>query len=475
MLNKNKYNSYFKILFLLLVCIFSLTACKSKTQEVSNQTVNLPQVSYKYDQDQVVDFKNRLITEDTARYEGLILSGKPFLVKPDTLPSSLFYDSGIHIDYPEDGVRGLYISGELIGDPNYVNYIINYIDNTDLNTVVVDFKDDYGQIIPANDSTDPLVQASTISSIDYKSILKQFEAHKIYPIARITSFKDNMLAENHPEFSFVDPNTNAVWQDANGASFINPFMPEVQNYVINVAKEAAKMGFKDIQFDYVRFPEGFFEIADTLQYELGDYASFVSDDPDKSGNERTRAINNFLNLASESLAPYGVNISADVFGYTTVAGDTYDVRGIGQNIGQIAENVDVVSAMIYPSHWGNGFFGLDYPDLYPYEVVDNYMYSEKMVFQNVQNKVTSRPWLQDFTDYSKPEGSFQVYGSEQVQAQINALAMNDIREYLLWNASGEYSTGVDYKVEKNEFGEVHVDQVPILDAYDETVTYSDNN
>lgn len=442
-----------KKLILILGFFFVVSGCQKKEKE-EESSVPLPEVAYKFSQDEVVDFHNRTLTDDTARYEGLTISKKPMLVKPEELPKSLFYDSGIDIPYPEDGVKGLYLTAENVSDPNYFQQIIDFIDQTDLNAVVIDFKDDYGQIIPANDSLNPLVQENTVATVDYKAILQTLQEHQIYPIARITSFKDNMLADAHSEMSFIDPETNEVWQDANGAKFINPFMADTQNYVIDVAIEAAKMGFKDVQFDYVRFPEGFFEWSDTLQYDLGDFASFVSDDPDKSGSERVQAINQFLALAKERLSPYGVDVSADIFGYTTIAGDTFDVRGIGQNIAQMAENVDVVSAMIYPSHWGPGFFNLDAPDLYPYEVVDNYIFAESKIFAGIQNKVTSRPWLQDFTDYALPAGSYQEYGPDQVQSQVNALAANGVHEFLLWNAMGEYSQGVDYSPQVDENGQV---------------------
>ena len=109
----------------------------------------------------------------------------------------------------------------------------------------------------------------------------------------------------------------------------------------------------------------------------------------------------------------------------------------------MAEQLDVISSMIYPSHWGTAFFGIELPDLHPYELVDEYMFSEEQVLKNVQNKVISRPWIQDFTDSSKPVGTYQEYGTLQVQAQINALAKHHIHEFLLWNANGDYSEGID--------------------------------
>lgn len=431
---------------LLLLSIVILAACQSSNQnsEETTSEVQVPEIGYKYEQAEVDDFHGRQAINDTALYENITLNQNSYLTEPENLPQSLYYDSGINIPYPEDGVRGVYLTAANVADPEYFQEIVSYIDQTDLNAVVIDFKDDWGHIIPPNSSENSMVQQNTIEEVDYRAILEVLEEHKIYPIARITTFKDNLLSDQRPDLSFIDPETGDVWSDANGAQFINPFMQETWDYVIDVATEAAKMGFKDIQFDYVRFPEGFFEWAEDLEYEIGYYEKFVSEDPEANGYERVAAINDFLAYSQQQLGPYGVEVSADIFGYTTVAGDTYDVRGIGQNFSQMAEQVDTVSAMIYPSHWGMEFFGITYPDLYPFEVVDNYMYAENNALSTVENEVNTRPWLQDFTDTSLPAGTYQTYGPEQVQAQINALALHGVNEFLLWNAGGYYTPGVDY-------------------------------
>ncbi|MBG9982709.1 putative glycoside hydrolase [Aerococcaceae bacterium DSM 111020] len=448
MIIEKNYTKHFKHIALILSALFILSACQETNDEnTENPTDVAEDITYKYDQEAVDEFHGRQATQDTARYENITLSQKSYLNEPENLPQSLYYDTGVDIPYPEDGVRGVYLTAQNVADPEYFESIVNYINSTDLNAVVIDFKDDWGHIIPPNESDNPLVQENTIEEVDYRAIMEVLEENQIYPIARITTFKDNLLSDQRPDLSFIDPETNEIWSDANGAQFLNPFMHETWDYVLDVAEEAAKMGFKDIQFDYVRFPEGFFEWAGDLEYEIGYYEKFVSNDPEAEGYERVAAINDFLAYSQQALAPYGVEISADIFGYTTVAGDTYDVRGIGQNFAQMAEQVDTVSAMIYPSHWGESFFGLTYPDLFPYEVVDNYMYAEKNILTEVENDVNTRPWLQDFTDSFLPPGTYQEYGPEEVQAQINALAAHGINEFLLWNAGGYYTEGVDYTPE----------------------------
>ncbi|WP_241152355.1 putative glycoside hydrolase [Vaginisenegalia massiliensis] len=410
----------------------------------------LPKIKDKYKSEVIADFNNRVTKKQTNKYENLVIRNKPVLTKPGNLPSSLFYDSGIEIAYPQDGVKGIYLTADNVADPTTFNDAIDYINQTDLNTVVIDFKDDSGNVTTPLKTNDSDIKNSINPIVDLKDTMKVLEKNQIYPIARIVTFKDTHFADKHPEYSFISKETGQVWQNEQGAKFINPFLKQVWDYDIKIAIEAAKMGFKEIQFDYVRFPEGFHDLSDTLSYSKGDYENYVGTDEDKIGEERVAAVTDFLKYARERLAPYGVKVSADVFGYTAVAGDKPDVRGIGQNFAMMAEQVDVISSMVYPSHWGPGFFGIPHTDLQPFDTIDEYMYSEESALAGVKNNVISRPWLQDFTDSSLPVGTYQHYGPKQVQEQINALHKHGIHEFLLWNVDGRYTHGVDYKPESNQ-------------------------
>lgn len=438
-------NKSYKIALLIVISLFVLYGCQNTESTVQEaQYFTLPEVNQKYEDDLVIDFNNRISQNDTSRYEGLLIPSNPILQQPEQLPGSLFYDSGVKIAYPEDGVKGIYLTAENVADPEFFNYIIDYISQTELNAVVIDFKDDWGNIIHPIETDNPLIQQNVLGNVDFTEVMKVLEEHQIYPIARIVTFKDALLAQERPDLSFHDMQTGETWTDDSGAMFTNPFDRETWDYVLTIAEEAAKLGFKDIQFDYIRFPEGFEVFSDELEYNIGEYASFLSEEPDQKGIERVAAINDFLVYANNRLVPYGVDISVDVFGYTAIAGNAPDVRGIGQNFAMMADRVDVVSSMIYPSHWTNGFFGFDYPDLYPYEFTDAYMQEEEYVLRSVDNNVTTRPWLQDFTASYLPWGTYLEYGPNEVQEQINALYNNGIYEFLLWNASGYYTEGVDY-------------------------------
>ncbi|KAA9302331.1 MULTISPECIES: putative glycoside hydrolase [Aerococcus] len=357
--------------------------------------------------------------------------------RPATLPSRFYVDSGVDIAYPKEGVKGIYLSATGMGTPKLLQDNINLIDNSGLNSVVIDVKSDWGSITTPLESDNPLIGKFLDQTFDVKEMMKIFEDKQIYPIARITTFKDTFAAEEHPEWSFKRSN-GEIWKDASGQTFLNPYNKETWDYIVDVAQAAAKAGFKDIQFDYVRFPEGFETFGTSLDYDMGDYAEYGKD----SIEARQQAITDFLAYAHDALQPYGVNVSADIFGYVTTTGSA---PGIGQNYHDIAEQVDAISAMIYPSHWNNGDFGLAAPDLEPYKVVDIYTQAELDQLEQVQDKPIVRPWLQAFTASYLGSGNYKEYDAQAYQDQIDALAKHGVNEYLFWNAANEYNPNVDYK------------------------------
>ena len=348
------------------------------------------------------------------------------------LPKKFFYDSGVEIAYPADGVKGIYVTAYSVGYEEKFNKLVDYVDSNDLNAMVIDIKDDMGVVTADFNSEDSHIQENTEEYIpDIKELMDVMEEKQIYPIARIVTFKDTLLANEQPEMSFTNSN-GTVWKASNGESFINPFLKQTWDYAVNVGIEAAKVGFKEIQFDYVRFPEGFEVWGDTLNYDMGEYADLEMTDDEK----RVQAITDFTAYAKEKLMPYGVDVSVDIFGYTA---SVVEASGIGQNFPQISENVDVISSMIYPSHWGTDYFGIYKPDLYPYELVAEYMKVENELLATLETPPTSRPWLQDFTASYLGSGFYQTYGKAQVDAQVQALYDAGVNEFLLWNALNNYT------------------------------------
>lgn len=352
--------------------------------------------------------------------------------------SQLFkYDSGLTFEYP-DAVRGIFVTGHSAGGARFEK-LVNLIDTTELNAMVIDFKEDLGYLTYEPEKGSPLADLGIGQPFmkDPRAVLERMEEKKIYPIARVVVFKDSELAKAKPELSFVDG--NSVWKNGRGESFVNPFLKEVWDYNVQIAIEAAKLGFKEIQFDYVRFPEGFENRADTLKYSMGEYEDSDLDPVQR----RVEAVTDFVAYAKEQLKPYDVEVSVDIFGYSATLPEA---PGIGQNFSRISENVDVISSMIYPSHW-TSYFGIAKPDLEPYKLVSEYAKVENKKLGELKDPPVSRPWLQDFTASYLGSGNYLNYGKAEVEAQIKALQDNGIDEYLLWNAGNSYSTGVDYTPE----------------------------
>lgn len=348
--------------------------------------------------------------------------------------SQLFkYNSGLTFEYP-DAVRGIFVTGHSAGGARF-DSLIDLVNSTDLNAMVIDVKEDFGYLTYKPEEGSKLAEYDIGQPYikDPRAMLERLEQEEIYPIARVVVFKDSALAERKPEWSFMDG--NAVWKNRRGESFVNPFLKEVWDYNVEIAIEAAKLGFKEIQFDYVRFPEGFENRADTLQYSQGEY----SGDYDNV-QRRVDAVTDFVAYAHEQLKPYDVEVSVDIFGYSATLPEA---PGIGQNFSKISENVDVISSMIYPSHW-TSYFGIAKPDLEPYNLVTEYAKVENAKLGELEDPPVSRPWLQDFTASYLGAGNYLNYGKAEVEAQIKALNDNGIEEFLLWNAGNTYSPGVDY-------------------------------
>lgn len=353
-------------------------------------------------------------------------------IKSDKL-QMFTYDSGLDFEYP-DAVRGIYVTGPSAGGSRFEE-LLNLVETTNLNSMVIDVKEDFGKLTfnPEGDFTYEDAVDNFIN--DPRKLLEQLEEKQVYPIARIVVFKDSFLAKKRPDLSFKE--NGQVWVNNRNEAFVNPFEKEVWEYNVEIAKMAAELGFQEIQFDYVRFPEGFEHRDKTLEYSYGDYANSELNDVKK----RVEAVTDFVAYAREELENYDVDVSVDIFGYAATIEET---PGIGQNFSKIASHVDVISSMIYPSHW-TSYFGISFPDKEPYRLVDEYAKVENEVLDKLEDRPISRPWIQDFEAPWLYDGPAKQYGKAEVEAQIKALKENGINEYLLWNAGNTYTKNVDYQ------------------------------
>lgn len=326
-------------------------------------------------------------------------------------------------------IKGIYVTSHSAGGARMPS-LLQLVNDTDLNSMVIDIKDDNGYITYATSTPELLEYGSSKSFIgNIQQLMADLKSNNIYPIARIVVFKDTVLAVKHPQLSFLQKD-GTVWKNGRGESYVNPYKKEVWDYNIAVAKEAAKLGFKEIQFDYVRFPEGFDQKEETLNYK-------------KTNSSRIEVVSGFVKYAREQLEPLGVRVSVDIFGY---AASVPAAEGIGQDFVQISNDVHVISPMIYPSHYSTGWFNLKTPDRSPYETITGAIKdTQKKLADSKELKPIIRPWIQDFTASWLGSGNYIKYEKAEVEAQIKALHDLGITEYLLWNAGNKYSPGVDYK------------------------------
>ena len=316
-------------------------------------------------------------------------------------------------------VRGLYLNAWSAGSRRRMAALIDLATRTEVNSFVIDIKDATGYV--SHRTAVPLArEIGATGEIRIPSmtwLLTQLEEAGIYPIARIVIVKDPLLAAAHPELAVQDT-SGGVWEDNNGTVWLNPFNRGVWDYHVELAREVAEMGFGEIQWDYVRFP-------DAPASALG-----RADFPGRDGRPRTEAIREFLAYSREELSELGVHVTADVFGVTTTA--TGDV-GIGQVWESFIDVVDVALPMVYPSHYWKGSFGYQRPNSYPYEIVRHALEDAIERSAEMEDAGATRPWLQDFT-LGAPR-----YEAPEVRAQIQATYDVGIEEWILWNPGSRYT------------------------------------
>lgn len=314
-------------------------------------------------------------------------------------------------------VKGIYVTAWNAADPEKLGELLSLIDRTELNAVVVDVKTDSGQITFATDEATAR-QAGAVQPYipDPQAFTADLKARGVYSIARVVGFKDPIMAAYHPDWAVLNAE-GTPWQDYNGVSWLNPYNRNAWDYLLRVATAAAEAGFDEIQFDYVRFPTD------------GDLSAARY--PGEDDRLPEQVIADFLAYVRAELAPLGVPLSADVFGLVTSVGDD---MGIGQQLEAIAGAADLVSPMLYPSHYERGNLGLSNPNAMPYQTIYRSLEDagERIELAGLASKTTVRPWLQDFS-WGYP------YGPDEVRAQTLATCEAGYSGWLLWNPANEYT------------------------------------
>ena len=310
--------------------------------------------------------------------------------------------------------KGIYLTAYTAGDKKRRGELIDLIDQTELNSVVIDLKDYSGRIFfDTNIALADQIKSEDVRIPDLADWLKELKKKGIYTIARIVVFQDPYLAQKMPQIALRAKN-GEIWRDYKGLSWVDPTQKFIWDYNLDLAKEAVKIGFDEINFDYIRFPSD------------GDIKQIVYANLDNS-EDKSRAMREFYRYTALTLSFYPVITSADLFGMTLWRSDGLN---IGQRYEDAAPYFDYISPMVYPSHYPAGFEGFNNPAQYPYEIIYRSLMRVKDKIPHNQAKI--RPWLQDFdlgADYT-PE-----------MIKLEKKATNDANGFgwLLWNASNRYT------------------------------------
>lgn len=320
--------------------------------------------------------------------------------------------------------KGLYITASSAGSGK-INDLMDLIDKTEINSVVIDVKDDHGKITYAmNSATAREIGAVTNIITDITSIIDTLKPRNIYVIARIVAFKDPYLAEQKQELA-VKNSDGTIYRDNNGEGWVNPYNRKVWDYLVEIAVQAAEDGFDEVQFDYIRFSTG----AGISKADFGEESKTVS---------RTDIITEFTKYIYDKIKPHGVYVSADVYG--TIINSSVDAALVGQDYAEMAKYLDYICPMVYPSHFGEGNYGIKYPDKEPYNIISKAMAASNKslaVIPEDEHKAIVRPWLQAFTaTWIK---NYMKYGGDEIRDQIEGVYSAGYDEWLLWNAAGSYS------------------------------------
>ena len=358
----------------------------------------------------------------------------------------------VHLPTPEP-LKAIYMTACVVGTPSFRAELAHLIDETELNSIVIDIKD-YSGYLSFTPATSTLAEfvSPRCAAPDMKEFVKTLHEKGMYVIGRITVFQDPVLTKKRPELAVKKASDGSVWKDYKGLSFTDPGAKEVWDHHVLIAKEAYAIGFDELNFDYIRFP------SDGPMSDI----SFTW----SGARAKADVLEDFFSYLAAELKPTpppqaaagqgGPVLSADLFGMTTT--NTDDLN-IGQVLERAAPYFDYIAPMVYPSHYPPWFNGYDNPNKYPYEVVKFSMDSavkrlgattttvalrgaepistttSPIVYPKEQwNTLKLRPWLQDF-DYG---GNYDI---AEVKAQMQAVYDAGLTSWMLWSPSNRYTKG----------------------------------
>ena len=343
-----------------------------------------------------------------------------------------------HLPTPKP-LKAIYMSQCVVGTPSFRDSLVKFVEDTELNAIVIDIKDFSGGIAFQTDN--PILAESVSEDCgarDMKKFLEHLHEKEIYVIGRITVFQDPHYTAAHPEQA-VQRVSGGVWKDFKGLSFVDVGAKPFWDYIVELGRESYALGFDELNFDYVRFPSD--GPMSEARYTYG------------AGKSKAEALEEFFKYLTENLRPTGAVLSVDLFGMTATNEDDL-------NIGQVLERAlpyfDGVYPMVYPSHYPKTYNGYADVNAHPYDIVklamDTAVAREMATSTKIAGLAFSPiasttpqmyekpsyhgkviPWLQGF-DYPVD------YTPEMLRAQIEATKDAGIESYLFWDAANKYSS-----------------------------------
>lgn len=367
-------------------------------------------------------------------------------VKPENLTEAENNVIVTHVKVPNQ-VKGIYMTSWVGGTKSIRDNLVKIIDETEINSVVIDIKDYTGYVaFDVPESSLMNMGGEEVRIADIRQFIDTLHKKGVYVIGRISSFQDPQVVKHRPDLAVKRASDGGVWKDRKGITWIDAGSKEMWDYLVSLAKVSYDTGFDEINFDYIRFPSD------------GDMKDIRY--PFSQGKVKSLVIRDFFKYLRDNLGDTGMVLSADLFGMTTT--NTDDLN-IGQVLEYSLQYMDYVAPMVYPSHYPTGFNGYKNPNALPYEIIKFSMgraaeravatssifmlegstviprsassTSPQLYTKESWNKQKLRPWLQDFS-LGTP-----AYGAPEVRAQIKATYDVGLNSWLLWSASNKYTLG----------------------------------
>lgn len=320
-----------------------------------------------------------------------------------------------HIKTPEH-VKAIYMSSWVAGTPSVRENLIKLIEDTELNAVVIDVKDNTGV----------LSWEGRIRDID--ELIEELHAKNIYVIARIAAFQDPAYIERNPGSAVTNINTGKIWRDRKGEPWVDTGSVAMWEYLGSLGKETYARGFDELNYDYIRFPTD------------GDLKAMRFPISGERGlTDKRTIVRDFYKYLHETFSPLGIPISGDVFGIITT--NANETKTLGQDMGDALLYFDYVAPMVYPSHFYAGTAGYANPAAHPGPIISYSMGGAVAIIESMASSTgmsTSslaaklRPWYQDFDMGA-------TYTAEMVRAQITAGEKLNIRSWMLWDPANKYT------------------------------------